>query len=87
MNRNRQLLAYDSGVDQTHLKKDWILGVTVPVPPLAEQNRIVAALDKFDTLTRSIAEGLPREIELRQRQYAYYRDLLLGFPKPESVEA
>ena len=53
----------------------------VPIPPLAEQARIVAILDKFDTLTTSISEGLPREIELRQKQYAYYRDLLLSFPK------
>ncbi len=55
----------------------------VPVPPLEEQSRIVAILDKFDTLTSSISEGLPREIELRQKQYEYYRDLLLSFPKPE----
>ncbi len=47
--------------------------------------RIVAILDKFDTLTNSITEGLPREIELRQKQYEYYRDLLFSFPKPESV--
>ncbi|BCV35581.1 type I restriction endonuclease EcoprrI subunit S [Shewanella chilikensis] len=52
----------------------------VPVPPLAEQARIVAILDKFDALTNSITEGLPREIELRQKQYEYYRDLLLSFP-------
>jgi type I restriction enzyme S subunit len=55
----------------------------IPIPPLAEQARIAAILDKFDTLTRSISEGLPREIELRQKQYAHYRDLLLSFPKPE----
>ncbi|AHM52682.1 restriction endonuclease subunit S [Escherichia coli] len=42
-------------------------------------------LDKFDTLTNSITEGLPREIELRQKQYEYYRDLLFSFPKPETV--
>lgn len=57
----------------------------VLVPPLQEQARIVAILDKFDTLTNSITEGLPREIELRQKQYEYYRDLLLSFPKPETV--
>jgi type I restriction enzyme S subunit len=44
-------------------------------------------LDKFDTLTSSITEGLPREIELRQRQYEYYRDLLYSFPTSEVVEA
>jgi type I restriction enzyme S subunit len=53
----------------------------IPVPPLAEQARIVAILDKFDTLTTSLTEGIPREIELRQQQYEYYRDLLLSFPK------
>lgn len=64
--------------------------VCIPVPypndpekSLAEQDRIVAILDKFDTLTTSIQEGLPREIELRQKQYEYYRDLLLSFPKAE----
>ena len=57
----------------------------VLVPPLQEQARIVAILDKFDTLTSSITEGLPREIELRQKQYEYYRDLLFSFPKPDSV--
>ncbi|EPZ1762267.1 restriction endonuclease subunit S [Escherichia coli] len=57
----------------------------VLVPPLQEQARIVAILDKFDTLTNSITEGLPREIELRQKQYEYYRDLLFNFPKPETV--
>jgi type I restriction enzyme S subunit len=55
----------------------------IPIPPLAEQTRIVAILDKFDTLTHSISEGLPHEIELRQKQYEYYRNLLLSFPKPE----
>jgi len=57
--------------------------VLIPVPPLAEQARIVVILDKFDALTNSITEGLPREIELRQKQYEYYRELLLSFPKPE----
>ena len=54
----------------------------IPLPPLEEQARIVAILDKFDTLTHSIREGLPREIALRQKQYEYYRDLLLSFPPP-----
>lgn len=58
----------------------------LPFPPLEEQVRIVSILDKFDALTNSLTEGLPLEIELRQKQYAYYRDLLLSFPKPEKVE-
>ncbi|WP_244559315.1 restriction endonuclease subunit S, partial [Bathymodiolus platifrons methanotrophic gill symbiont] len=56
-----------------------------PIPSLAEQSRIVTILDKFDALTHSISEGLPREIKLRQQQYEYYRDLLLSFPKSETT--
>ncbi|MCD7711232.1 MAG: restriction endonuclease subunit S, partial [Firmicutes bacterium] len=37
--------------------------------------------DKFDTLATSISEGLPREIELRKKQYEYYREQLLTFPE------
>ncbi|EFF0612773.1 restriction endonuclease subunit S [Escherichia coli] len=57
----------------------------LPIPSINEQNRIVSLLDKFDTLAHSIKQGLPREIELRQKQYEYYRDLLFSFPKPETV--
>lgn len=60
---------------------------TDPDKSLEEQARIVEILDKFDTLTNSITEGLPREIELRQKQYEYYRDMLFNFPKPEVAEA
>ena len=81
LNRTQQLLKHDNGADQTNLRKDQILGVQVPIPPLTEQARIVAILDKFDALTNSITEGLPREIALRQKQYEHYRDLLLRFPK------
>ena len=54
----------------------------IPLPPLSEQRRIVDILDRFDTLTNSISEGLPREIALRRKQYEYYRDALLRFPHP-----
>jgi len=59
--------------------------VIIPVPSPEEQARIVTILDKFDTLTNSISEGLPREIELRRKQYEYYRGLLFSFPKPDAV--
>lgn len=55
------------------------------VPSIERQKYIAKMLDKFDTLTGSITEGLPREIELRQKQYEYYRDLLFSFPKPDTV--
>jgi len=63
------------------------LNFPIPAPMLTEQARIAAILDKFDTLTESLTEGLPREIELRQKQYEHYRNLLLSFPKPDSMAA
>jgi len=51
----------------------------IPIPPIEKQKEIVKILDKFDTLTNSITEGLPKEISLRQKQYEYYRDILLDF--------
>ena len=76
-----------SGMGNPKLMSNQVARIPVPVPPLKEQARIVAILDKFDTLTTSITEGLPREIKLRQQQYEYYRDLLLSFPKPEADAA
>jgi len=81
LNRSPQLIKHDNGVDQTNLRKDQILEVKIPVLSITKQKYIAAILDKFDALTNSITEGLPREIELRQKQYEYYRDLLLSFPK------
>jgi type I restriction enzyme S subunit len=57
-----------------------------PKKSLEIQAKIVRILDNFDALTNSITEGLPREIELRTKQYEYYRDLLLNFPKNEVVK-
>lgn len=53
----------------------------IPIPPMEEQERIVGILDRFETMVHSIKEGLPREIELRRKQYEYFRDQLLTFPK------
>jgi len=63
------------------LNSTMIKNLKIPIPSLKEQARIVSILDKFDTLTTSISEGLPKEIELRKKQYAYYRDQLLDFNK------
>ena len=75
---------YASQSAQPGLAVGKLEGLKMPVPSLAEQVRIAGILDKFDALTNSLTEGLPREIELRQKQYEYYRDLLLSFPKPEA---
>lgn len=74
-----------SGVTRFNVSKARFKKLQIPIPPLKEQMRIVSILDKFDTLTNSISEGLPKEIELRTKQYEYYRDLLLTFPKKMEV--
>ena len=61
-------------VDMAKLKK-----VKFPIPSPQTQQKVVEILDKFDTLVNSITEGLPREIELRRKQYEYYREKLLNF--------
>lgn len=50
-------------------------------PPFAEQERIVAILDRFDALCNDLTSGLPAEIAARQKQFEYYRDKLLSFPE------
>lgn len=81
----QQKKKYITGAKVRRVNADSLAKILIPNPSLAEQSRIVAILDKFDTLTNSISEGLPREIELRQKQYEYYRELLFSFPKPETI--
>ncbi|HDQ3789453.1 TPA: restriction endonuclease subunit S, partial [Escherichia coli] len=81
-NQKRQ---YITGAKVRRVNADNLSKILIPVPSMEIQERIVSILDKFDTLTNSITEGLPREIALRQKQYEYYRDLLFSFPKPETV--
>lgn len=69
----------------SNLNADIIKSLPIPIPEIQKQKQIAALLDKFDVLTASITEGLPREIELRQKQYAYYRDLLLSFPQVQAA--
>ena len=72
------------------LNSSLVLGLDIPIPypdnvekSLAEQQRIVDILDRFDTLCNDISSGLPAEIKARQKQYEYYRDKLLSFPRAE----
>ena len=53
----------------------------IALPPLHVQQHVVSILDKFDTLVNDIKEGLPKEIEHRLKQYEYWRECLLSFPK------
>lgn len=75
------ILAQADGSTVVSISMAALRKIPIPIPPLEEQARIVAILDKFDALTNSITEGLPREIELRRKQYEHYRDRLLSFPQ------
>ena len=80
------LSPYITGGAQPKLNQKNLNKIPIPVPSLAEQQRIVGILDRFDTLCNDLTSGLPAEIEARQKQYEYYRDKLLSFrPLSQSV--
>ena len=68
-----------TGTKVIRLHGDKLEKFQIPIPPLAEQERIVGILDKFDKLVNDISEGLPAEIKARKKQYEYYRGKLLDF--------
>lgn len=79
LNRNLQLLAYDNGQDQTHLKKGQIQGVRVPLLSLELQERITNEIDRLDATGTSLLDAIDSEAVARREQYESYRDDLLTF--------
>lgn len=77
-NEYRRLRALGEG-SQANLNAKKIKNFPIPVPPLAEQERIVEILDSFDALVNDLSIGLPAELAARRKQYEYYRDKLLTF--------
>jgi len=74
-----QIKRYISSGKISSINASGLSKAIIPIPPPAEQERIVAILDKFDKLVNDISEGLPTEIEARRKQYEYYRGKLLDF--------
>ena len=70
---------YAKGGGQPLVTAGLLKRLEIPVPPLAEQQRIANILDKFDVLTTDHTVGLPAEINARRQQYEFYRDRLLAF--------
>lgn len=75
----RKLASITTGGTVKHILASKMKKIIVPFPPIEEQHRIVAILDRFDTLCNDLSSGLPAEIEARRKQYEYYRDRLLNF--------
>lgn len=64
---------------QSNLNAQKVKQFPIAIPPLDEQQRIVAVLDRFDALVNDLSIGLPAELAARRRQYEYYRGRLLTF--------
>ena len=62
-----------------HLNQNVIVELPIPIPDLDKQKEIIYILDSFNSIVNNLENGLPKEIELRQKQYKYYRDKLLTF--------
>jgi len=73
------LRAMKAGAGVPHVRVKDVEAYEIPVVTLAEQERIVSILDKFDALVNDLSLGLPAEIKARREQYKYYRDRLLTF--------
>ena len=85
-NTRKQIVKTASGVTRFNVSKKRFGKVVIPIPPMEEQQRIVAILEKFEALVNDISEGLPAEIAVRRRQYEYYRDKLLTFKRKEDAK-
>ncbi len=72
---------FEKGTSYPAISDRDVKNYKIPLPPLEVQEHVVSILDKFDYLLNDISEGLPKEIELRGKQYKYYRDRLLSFEK------
>jgi type I restriction enzyme S subunit len=70
-------------VDSLDFQK--VLAYKVPVPSIEVQRKLVEVLDNFEAICTDLNIGLPAEIEARQKQYEYYRDLLLTFAEADKM--
>ena len=75
----KQIIKTANGVTRFNISKKKMQSVKIPLPPLEVQREIVDILDLFDRLTLELTESLSEELELRKKQYAYYREVLLSF--------
>ncbi len=84
---NKNLNQYKTAGAQPGLSAKKLNQISIPIPPIEVQERIVSILDRFDTLCNDLTVGLPAEIAARQKQYEYYRDKLLTFKEKDTDES
>ena len=80
----KQIGKYAKTSSMKNLTMENIRKFQVPIPPLETQAKIVSILDRFDALCHDLAQGLPAEIAARKKQYEYYREKLLTFPRKDA---
>ena len=76
--------SHSKGAKMPRGDKEAVMNYQFQIPDIERQKRIIENLDKFDALINDITEGIPAEIEARQKQYEYYRNKLLTFKRLES---
>lgn len=84
INKQNELLSKVRKASVPRISRNDIGNIEIPLPPLDEQERIVRILDSLNELANGLSAGIPKEIELRQKQYEYWRDRLLEFPSKDS---
>lgn len=62
----------------TSLNLSIIKNILIPIPSLKTQEKIVNYLDEFTDYSVKIKQELQKELNLRNKQYEYYRDKLLS---------
>ena len=76
---NDRILQYKKEGGTPAVNVSDLIRISIEFPDINDQHRIIAILDRFDTICNDISKGLPAEIEGRRKQYEYYRDKLLSF--------
>ena len=84
INKQNELLSKVRKASVPRISRNDIENIEIPLPPLDEQERIIRILDSLNELANGLSAGIPKEIELRQKQYEYWRDRLLEFPSKDS---
>ncbi|MCA6079381.1 MAG: restriction endonuclease subunit S [Endomicrobium sp.] len=82
LDKNRLIESYFRGSGLKHPSMREILEIKIPVPAIEVQEEIVRILDTFTQLESE----LESELELRTRQYEYYRNSLLSFESDKSSQ-